>query len=78
MTSVELNRWQMLWLTRGYEIRKRREAVVRWIAWHLPHELVMWCYIRVAAHATTGEYGNTVVPELPMMDALKRWDSANK
>jgi hypothetical protein len=34
----------------------------------------MWCYVRVGAHATTGRYGDTVVPELSMMDALQRWD----
>jgi len=28
------------------------------------------------AHATTGEYGSTVVPELTAMDALKRWEGA--
>jgi hypothetical protein len=78
MEDIKLNRAQILWLDRHYEIRKRREAFVRWIAWHLPHELVMWCYFRVAAHATTGEYSKTVAPELSMMDAIKRWDTAKK
>ena len=53
-----------------------KERIWKWIAWHLPKELVNWCYCRVAAHATGGEYGNTVVPELGMMDAWKRWDTA--
>ena len=45
-----------------------------WLAWRLPRTLVKWAYIRVAAHATTGKHENTVVPELSMMDALRRWD----
>ncbi len=45
-----------------------------WLAWKLPRPLVKWCAYRVGAHATTGQYGSTIVPELYMMDALKRWD----
>ncbi len=57
-----------------YEWRKLKERVLMWIAWHLPRSLVKWCYVRVGAHATTGKHGHTVVPDLSMMDALKRWD----
>ena len=46
------------------------------VAWLLPRRVVTWCYVRVGAHATTGKYGNTIVPELSMMDALGRWDDA--
>lgn len=56
-----------------YEMRKKYDALLRAIVWRLPERLVMWAYIRVGAHATTGQYGNTVVPELTMMDALDRW-----
>jgi hypothetical protein len=73
-----MNRLKYLWLDRRYLFNRRREAFVRWIAWCLPQELIKWCYIRVGAHATTGEYGNTVVPELTMMDALERWDHNRK
>ena len=59
-----------------YEAQKQLERLVRWVAWHLPRYLVMWCYIRVVAYATTGKYGNTVVPELTAMDALRRWDGS--
>lgn len=62
------------WRDRRYLLSREREKILMKIVWHLPRKLVMWCYIRVAAHATTGKYGNTVVPELGMMDALKRWD----
>ncbi len=47
-----------------------------WVAWKLPRPLAYWCSIRVGVHATTGPYGDTVVPELPMMDMLKRWDAS--
>lgn len=44
------------------------------LIWKLPKSLVYWCAIRLGAHATTGEFSNTVVPELSFMDALKRWE----
>lgn len=58
----------------AYEIVKRREKLLMWVAWHLPRELVKWCFIRVAAHATTGRHRDTTMPELLVVDALKRWD----
>ena len=57
-----------------YELRKKAERFWMWVAWHMPKVLVKWCYVRVGAHATMGEYGKTVVPEITMMDALKRWE----
>ena len=63
------------WNLQNYLWPKRKELFWRWVAWRLPKSLVMWSYIRVGAHATTGQYGDTVVPELSMMDALKRWDT---
>jgi hypothetical protein len=63
-----------IWRDRRYLLSREREKLLIKFVWHLPRELVMWCYIRVAAHATTGKHANTVVPELRMMDALKRWD----
>lgn len=50
------------------------DRMLMWIAWRLPKRLVMWSYIRVGAHATQGQYSNTVVPELGMMEALGRWN----
>lgn len=44
-----------------------------WVAWHLPRPLVYWATVRVAAHATTGEYSSQVVPDLTAMDAMQRW-----
>ncbi len=52
------------------------DKLAMFIAWRLPKRLVMWCAVRVGAHATTGEYGSQIVPELTVMDALQRWDTA--
>ena len=54
----------------------KKEKFQMWFAWSLPKWLVMWAAVRLIAHATTGKYGTTVVPELSAMDALKRWDDA--
>jgi hypothetical protein len=56
-----------------YDLHKVPERVLIWLAWKLPKSLVYWCAIRLIAHATTNEYGNTVVPEVTAMDALERW-----
>jgi hypothetical protein len=53
-----------------------KEKFQIWCAWHLPKWLVKWAAIRLVAHATSGEYDTTIVPELSAMDAIKRWDSA--
>lgn len=52
-----------------------RDRLAMWLAWRLPRRLVRWAYIRVGAAATTGQYSDTVVPEISMMDALGRWPS---
>lgn len=52
------------------------EKVVRWVAWHLPKDVVYWATIRLIAFATSGEYSNQVVPELGAMEALHRWPGA--
>jgi hypothetical protein len=51
------------------------EKIAMFIAWRLPKRLVMWCAIRVIAHATQGEYERQIVPDLSAMDALQRWPS---
>lgn len=54
------------------------ERIPRNIAYMLPRSIVYWCAIRVASHATSGQYSNQVVPELTAMDALKRWDTCSQ
>ena len=51
-----------------------KEKIACWIAYRLPRQIVYWCAIRVGAYATTGQYRNTVVPELNFMEALRRWN----
>jgi len=55
-------------------IQRCIEKAWLWIAWHLPGKLVYTASIRLMAHATTGEYGNTIPDELNVMEAFKRWD----
>lgn len=52
-----------------------KDRIARALAWMLPKRVVKWAYIRVGAHATTGQYSNTVVPDLTMMDGLARWEA---
>lgn len=58
-----------------YRLYKIRKAIPQKIAWLLPKSVVMWAYLRVGAHATTGKYGSVIVPEVSMMDALDRWSN---
>ncbi len=53
---------------------QRLERLMFWLSGKLPRSLVYFCAIRVAAHATTGYYSSSVVPELPAMEALERWN----
>lgn len=61
-----------------YWLYKMRERFERGVAWALPKQIAMWAYVRVGAHATTGEYASTNVVDLSMMDALKRWPSRDQ
>lgn len=51
-----------------YEVRRLTEKAAIWIAWHLPREIVKWCYIRVAV---AGENGNP--GEQRVAGPLERW-----
>ena len=46
----------------------------RWIAYRLPKRVVYWALIRAGAKVTTGEFANTVVPDLSFVEALKRYE----
>lgn len=50
-----------------------KEKILMAIAWHLPKSLVMWCSVRLMAHATQGEWSHQVAPELTALEALNRW-----
>lgn len=57
-----------------YELNKLTDKAIMALAWLLPKRLVMWCAVRVGAHATTGQYSNQLVGELTFLEALKRWN----
>jgi len=44
-----------------------------WLVKKLPAKLIYYCFIHVMAYSTTGKYGNTIVPELSGMEAVKRF-----
>ena len=44
-----------------------------WVVSLLPKKLWYFCFMKVMAYATTGKYGDTVVPDLTGMDAIKRF-----
>ena len=44
------------------------------VAWWLPRGLVKWASVRLMVAGTQGAYGDTVVPELTALDALRRWE----
>ena len=52
---------------------RTRDKINQTLAWWLPKRIAYWAAIRVAAYATTGKYGNTIVPDLAAMDAIKRF-----
>lgn len=61
-------RWQ--WRHRA---RQCQEKLLTFIAWRLPRSLVYWCFIRLWAHGTTGQWGNTHPGEMTFEQASKRW-----
>ena len=56
---------------RGEEVR---DALWVTAGYLLPRRVVYYAAIRLGVEATTGRYGSTVVPELGLMDAIKRWE----
>lgn len=58
-------------------VSRPSEQLLLWFVGKLPRKLVMRCYCRVGAHATTGRFGNTDTTEITMIEALKRWDEPN-
>lgn len=45
-----------------------------WLVWRLPRRLIYFAVIRVWAHGTMGQYGNTRPDDLGWNEALKRWE----
>lgn len=49
------------------------ENFLWWLAMHLPKRLDGYVYIRVATSGTVGKYSDTVLPELTIVEAYRRW-----
>lgn len=73
---LKFYRWHKYHLE--YNFAKIREKLAFKIAWLMPHWLVYFCGIRMACNGTQGKYDHQIVPELTMMDAIKRWDDLKK
>lgn len=57
-------------------LKETREMIAIKIAWALPHQLVLWCAIRVIANATQGKWGNEHPGDVSVVQALDRWTLA--
>ena len=44
-----------------------------WLVRKLPVKIRYFAFMDIMAHSTTGKYGNTVVPELTGMEAIRRF-----
>lgn len=51
-----------------------KDQLYSWLSRYLPRRLVYHCAIRVISEATTGRWSSTIVPELPAMEALRRFE----
>jgi hypothetical protein len=60
-----------------YELRRKKENAIIWIARRLPKQLKMRVYFDILAHATTGKYEKTIVPEITAMEAIDRYCKDN-
>lgn len=52
----------------------RMENFWLWLSYRMPKALIYWCALRVAVHATTGEWAREEVDSVSIMVALDRWD----
>ena len=59
-------------------MKKRELGFWLWIAGRLPKRLISACLIKAIAFATSGKYGNTIVPETTAMEVLGRWEKEYK
>lgn len=61
-----------------YELRRKKENAIIWLACKLPKQLKMRVYFDILAHATTGKYGKTNVPDITAMEAIDRYCKDNE
>jgi hypothetical protein len=54
-------------------MERLKERIKIAIAWALPRDIAYWALVRVAAHATAGEWGDQHPDTVSVMDAMDRW-----
>ena len=52
-----------------------KDKFFMWLVWKLPNRIVFWAAMRVWTYGTIGKYGDTIVSELTVIEAMKRWES---
>jgi len=53
------------------------EMVSKWIAYHLPKQVVSYCLIRAWIHATSGRWSGTDASLIEASVVLRRWEEKN-
>lgn len=69
--------WRMWWkYSAKPRLSNRYDKVCMWLVWHvMPHRLLNWAAVRVAAHATAVPAGANKHPdEISVVDMLKAWN----
>jgi hypothetical protein len=54
-----------------------KERLAIKIAWLLPRRVAMWAMVRVAAHATTGKWGNESPDTIDFKKMHDRWQGVS-
>jgi len=55
-------------------VNKYQDKAAMFVAWMLPRRVVLWAYVRVMAHATSGPYGTENVDSITYSTAYRRWE----
>jgi hypothetical protein len=61
-----------MWKFRSW-LSYQPENISQKIAWMLPRRVALWAMIRVAAHATTGKWGNEHPDAIGYKEMHDRW-----
>jgi hypothetical protein len=81
MTEKQLSIRDRVWVWRhvhGLTTDRIAERLCMWLAWRFPRRLVLWCYTRVAADATSGAYSEQHPDSVSIMTAMDRWLKGGK
>lgn len=72
MTTMLRGTWRTIVLNARWTIRAKREHVLFWVGRRMPRSVRYFATVVSCAEATTGRYSDTLVPEITMMEMLKR------